>query len=185
MFILFTLAGIPSSAQSTAGHQVELNEHAALADYLAYAALNNAGLKAAFYRWKASLERIPYARSLPDPNFNFTYFIREIETRVGPQRQKVGIMQMFPWLDKLKLKGKAALKAADAEFYRYETLKRNLFFRVKSAYFDFYYALRKMDLLKKNVHLLKQFEQVLESKYRTGTAAGRVGNVNRRAGNSK
>jgi len=170
IFILFALAGIPLSAQNETGRQIEFNEQSTLSDYLAYAALNNAGLKAAFYRWKAALNRIPYVRSLPDPRFNFTYFIREIETRVGPQRQKVGITQMFPWFDKLKLKGKTALKAADAEFHRCEALKQSLFYRVKSTYFDYYFALRKIALLKKNVRLLKHLEQVLETKYRTGTA---------------
>lgn len=171
IFILFTLISIPLSAQNTTGQQIELNENSTLSDYLAYAALNNAGLKAAFYRWKAALERIPYVRSLPDPRFNFTYFIREIETRVGPQRQKVGITQMFPWFDKLKLKGETAKKAADVEFYRYEALKQSLFYRVKSAFLNYYYKLRKIDLLKENVRLLKHLEQVLETKYRTGTAS--------------
>ena len=55
-----------------------------LDDYLAYGALNNPELEAAFNRWKAALEAVPQARSLPDPKFNYGYFIREVETRVGP-----------------------------------------------------------------------------------------------------
>lgn len=62
-----------------------LDAEASVQDYLQYAALNNAGLEAAFNRWKAALERIPQAKSLPDPRFNYTYFVEEVETRVGPQ----------------------------------------------------------------------------------------------------
>jgi len=51
------------------------------ADCLAYAALNNAGLEAAFNRWKTALEKVPQVNSLPDPQFSYSY---EIETRVGP-----------------------------------------------------------------------------------------------------
>ncbi|MEE9371057.1 MAG: hypothetical protein V3W45_06260, partial [Sedimentisphaerales bacterium] len=57
-----------------------------LQDYLRYAALHNAGLKAAFERWKAAIEQIPQAESLPDPKFTYGYFINEVETRVGPQK---------------------------------------------------------------------------------------------------
>ena len=35
----------------------QLNRQSTLSDYLAYAALNNPGLEAAFNRWKAALER--------------------------------------------------------------------------------------------------------------------------------
>ena len=74
----------------------ELTESTGPSDYLAYAALNNAGLKAAFEQWKAAVEQVPQAESLPDPKFTYGYFINEVETRVGPQRQKFGIMQVFP-----------------------------------------------------------------------------------------
>ncbi len=69
----------------------ELSEASGLSDYLAYAALNNPGLEAAFNRWKAALEEVPQVKSLPDPRFNYKYFIQEVETRVGPQRQSLGI----------------------------------------------------------------------------------------------
>ena len=45
----------------------QLTEDSTLSDYLAYAALNNPGLEAAFNRWKASLQQVPQARSLDDP----------------------------------------------------------------------------------------------------------------------
>jgi outer membrane protein TolC len=53
-----------------------LHESATLNDYLAYAALNNPGLEAAFNRWRAALERVPQEKSLPDPRFTYRYFIR-------------------------------------------------------------------------------------------------------------
>ena len=66
-----------------------LNKESAISDYLAYAALNNPGLEAAFNRWKAALQKVPQGRSLPDPQFTYKYFIKEVETRVGPQRHKL------------------------------------------------------------------------------------------------
>ena len=145
-----------------------LNEESALSDYLAYAALNNPGLEATFNRWKAALERIPQARSLPDPRFNYAYFIREVETRVGPQELKVGIAQMFPWFGKLELRGDIALEAANAERQRYEAAKLKLFHRVKKAYYEYYYFGRAMSITEENVQLLSDLEAVARTKYTAG-----------------
>ncbi len=117
----------------------ELKENAPLKDFLAYAALNNPQLEAAFNRWKAALEMVSQARTLPDPRFNYGYFIQEVETRVGPQEQRVGLSQMFPWFGKLKLRGEAALEGANAAQQQYEAAKLKLFDEVNQAYYELYY----------------------------------------------
>lgn len=71
----------------------DANSLVGIEDYLRYAAFNNASLKGSFQSWKAAVEAITQAKSLPDPKFNYGYFIREVETRAGPQRQKFDIMQ--------------------------------------------------------------------------------------------
>jgi outer membrane protein TolC len=147
-----------------------LNEEASLPDYLAYAAFNNPGLEAAFYTWKAELEKIPQVRSLPDPHFTYAYFIEQIETRVGPQRQKFGISQMFPWYRKLLLRGDVALEKANAARERYEAKKLALFFTVKDAYAEYYYLSQAIALTKENVALVKYLEQVARTKYMVGAA---------------
>lgn len=149
---------------------MKITEKSTLADLSTYALLNNPGLKSAFERWQASRARILQAKTLPDPQLTFAYFIREIETRVGPQQAKVGIMQMFPWFGKLKLKGNAAEVVASAEKQRYENLKLNLFYRVRKTYFDYYYISRRIVILKENVQLLENLESVIRERYRTGTA---------------
>jgi hypothetical protein len=76
----------------------DANAPQTLQEYLRQAARNNAGLKAAFEEWKAALEAVPQAKALPDPRFSYGYFIDEVETRVGPQKHRLGIMQVFPGL---------------------------------------------------------------------------------------
>ncbi len=169
-FTLFnrTLWAFPSSPGQ---EKAEINENATLTDYLVYAALNNPGLKAAFFQWKAALEKIPRVRALPDPRFTFVYFVREVETRVGPQRQKIGIMQRFPWFGKLKLKGNVAAEAANARQKIYEGEKSKLFYRVKKTYYEYYYLARAIGVLKENLQLLEYLEGVVRVKYQTGTAS--------------
>ena len=148
----------------------ELNEASGLNDYLAYAALNNPQLEAAFNRWKAALEMVSQARTLPDPRFNYGYFIQEVETRVGPQEQRVGLSQMFPWFGKLKLRSEAALGGANAMQQQYEAAKLRLFDEVKQAYYELYYVGRAVGVATENVELLKLLEEMARSKYESGTA---------------
>jgi len=148
----------------------ELDKKAGLREYLAYAALNNPGLEAAFNRWKAALERVPQVRSLPDPRFTYRYFIEEVETRVGPQRHAVGIAQTFPWFGKLALRSGVALEAANAARQRYEAEKQKLFYRVKNAYHEYYYLGRAIGIVRENRALVRHFERVVRARYRAAAA---------------
>jgi hypothetical protein len=112
----------------------ELTEASGLNNYLAYAALANPQLEAAFNRWKAALEMVTQAHTLPDPRFNYGYFIQEVETRVGPQEQRPGLSQMFPWFGKLKLRSEAAREGTNAALQQYEAAKLKLFDEVKWCY---------------------------------------------------
>lgn len=141
-----------------------------LQDYLRYAALNNAGLKAAFEQWKAALEQVPQAEALPDPRFNYGYFIKEVETKVGPQRHKFGIMQVFPWFGKIEARTDAAAAEAKAARKRYEATKLKLFFEVKDAFYEYAYLASAVEIAKKNLELIKYFEEVARTKYMAAAA---------------
>ena len=159
----------PPHAAAKAGPR-ELDSHAALDEYLRYAALNNPGLEAAFDRWKAALEKSPQATSLPDPRFTYSYFVERVETRVGPQRHRVGLAQTFPWLGKLKLRGDRALAEARAAYEQFATAKLRLFYDVKDAYYELYYLSRALDVTSENMKLIRDLEQVARSQYRVGSA---------------
>jgi outer membrane protein TolC len=148
-----------------------LSESSRLPDYLAYAALNNPGLEAAFNRWKAALQRIPQVKTLPDPKFNYLYYIREVETRVGPQRHGLGIAQVFPWFGKLQLRGDVATEAAHAARRRYDAVKLKLFFDVKDAYYEYYYLAKSVAITRENVNLVKHMENVARSRYKAAAGA--------------
>lgn len=150
---------------------IVLSEESTLSDYLAYAGLHSAELEAAFHRWQAALERIPQVRSLPDPHFSYRYFIREIETRVGPQRQAFEISQMFPWFGKLDLAGDVATEAARAAQQRYEAVKWKLFLEVKDAYYEYYYLRRSIAIARENVELLRHLESVARTRYTAAAGA--------------
>jgi len=147
-----------------------LGKEASLADYLQYAALNNPGLEAAWLRWKAALDKVPQAQALPDPRFNYRYYIQRVETRVGPQRQAAGLAQTFPWFGKLKLQGSVAMEAANVAEQAYETEKLRLFYRVKEAYYEYYYLSRSIAIVRQNQKLLERLEKVATTRYKAGAA---------------
>jgi outer membrane protein TolC len=148
----------------------EPNIPVSLQDYLRYAALNNAGLKVAFEQWKSAVEQVPQARTLPDPKFNYGYFIEEVETRIGPQKQKFGIMQVFPWFGKIDARTDAAAAGAKAARKQYEARKLKLFFEVKEAFYEYTYLARAIEIARENLELVKGFEEVARIKYVAVTA---------------
>jgi len=150
---------------------LELQEKSELSDYLAYAALNNPGLEAAFNQWKAALERVPQVKALPDPRFTYRYFIEKVETRVGAQRQAFELAQTFPWFGKLKLRGYAAFEASEAKRQRYKAKKLKLFREVKDAYYEYYYLWRATTIIGENVRLIQTIEKVLRTRYKAAAAA--------------
>ncbi len=153
------------------GNLPNLDETSTLADYLKYAALNNPGLEAAFNQWKAALEMVSQVTSLPDPRFNYAYYIEEVETRVGPQQHMFGISQTFPWFGKLKLKGNVALEAAKAEREQYEKTKLELFYRVKSAFYEYYYVGRAVAITREHIKLITNLESVARTRFKAGHAS--------------
>lgn len=141
-----------------------------LEDYLSYAALNNAELKSRFHKWRAALNQIPQAKALPDPQFTYSYYIKEVETRVGPQEHKLGIMQKFPWFGKIESRTDAAAAAAKAVKKQYEAKKVEIFMLVKNVYAEFAYLYEAIEIARENLELLKHFEQVARTKYKAATA---------------
>ncbi|MGD2175571.1 MAG: TolC family protein [Candidatus Brocadiaceae bacterium] len=148
-----------------------LEEGAGPEDYLAYAALNNPGLEAAFHRWRAALERVPQAEAPPEPRLTYAYFIREVETRVGPQQHRLGLSQRLPWFGKLDLRGRAAREAAESARQHYEARKLGLFYAVRDAYFEHYYVNEAIGLVRAQRDLLEYLEGVVRARYRTAQAA--------------
>jgi outer membrane protein TolC len=156
------------------GESTKLGANASLADYLTYAALNAPALEAAFYRWKGALEKIEQARALPDPVFSYTYYIRNVETRVGPQRHKLTLSQRLPVTDKLSHRAAAAVHGAHVAQKRYEGVKAALFFRLKKALLEYAYYSGRRTILRAHLTLLRQLEKLIRTLYavkRTNYAA--------------
>lgn len=142
--------------------QEELNR------YLQTAAENNPGLKAKFNEYLAALEVAPQTKGLPDPQIAFGYFIKPVETRVGPQKFKLSASQMFPWFGTLKARENVSVQMAKAKYEAFEEAKSKLFNEVRSTYFNLYFNNKAIEITHENILILETFRNLANIKVKAG-----------------
>jgi outer membrane protein, heavy metal efflux system len=146
----------------------DANNLVRLDDYLQYASLNNANLKAVFEQWKVAIEEVPQAKALPDPQLQYGYYARQSDMQMN---QMIGVMQTFPWFGKIDARTEAAVKSAEAAKQKYQAARLVLFKEVKDGFYEYVYLGKATDIATENLELLKHFEEVARTKHMT-TEAG-------------
>ena len=136
-----------------------------LRGYVAYAMARSPELRASFERWKAATMRISRARRMPEPVIRYSYFVRSVETRVGPQQHRLSLMQSFPWPTALTAGADAASSQARAAQRRFDAEA----LEVQRAVADAYWRLWLVD---EEHRLTMEHDIVLETL--AGTVRGRV-----------
>jgi len=142
-----------------------------LENYLKTAAENNPELKATFSEYMAAMEKVPQVGALPDPQVAFGYFIEPVETRVGPQKWKFNLAQSFPWFGLLEAKENVATEMANAKFEIFENTKSNILFEVKTAFYNYYFIEKAIEITKENMNILQVFKRLSLVKIEAGKAS--------------
>ncbi len=139
-----------------------------LEHYIHQALQRNPTLQEAIARYRAALQKVPQVTALPDPMLSFTQFIRNAETRVGPQLNTLMLTQKFPWFGKLDLKGRVVFKEAAARYQVYRAREREIIARVKRAFYDLSYVDRAAEISQEDQLLLEHYEELAQIRYSTG-----------------
>ena len=139
-----------------------------LEDYFVIAAENNPGLKGKYKAFEAALEKIPQAQSLNDPNLSFGYFISPVETRLGPQRMRFSLTQMFPWFGTLKMQGDVATVLAEVKHQEFLDARNSLYNEVSAIYFPLLEVLELIEIEKENLQILETYKSIATSTYENG-----------------
>jgi cobalt-zinc-cadmium efflux system outer membrane protein len=139
-----------------------------LDEYLVYAAENNLGLKAKYAEFEASMQRIDQVNTLSNPTFSFGYFISPVETRVGPQRMKFSLSQMFPWFGTLDAKEDIATKHAESKYQEFVAYKLSLYRDVKKAYYPLSELNEHIRLQQENLTLLTSYKELATIQFANG-----------------
>lgn len=148
-----------------------------LKDLLTEALNNNPEIVAAQKRYEASRQRPTQVSSLPDPMFSPEY---NSSGRPWPgaglgtsMTSNIGFMvsQEVPFPGKRKLAGDMAVKESEAEWQQYQQVQLSVVSRLKQAYYKRAYAFATVDVLDRNIELLRKFLRITEARYSVGKAA--------------
>ncbi|MCF7668730.1 MAG: TolC family protein, partial [Verrucomicrobia bacterium] len=148
----------------------DIEQNPSISNYVKYALLNNPGIRSAFKEFRAQIQRISQAESLPDPRITYGYFLSSVETRVGPQEHRLSLSQMFPWWGKLELSAEVEKRIAFVKYEEFRAARLDLVNRVKNSYYDLYFTRRKTNIIEENIQLLKGYLSSVLAKYESGSA---------------
>lgn len=154
LFLLCFLANGGVSAESA---------DAAAEELLREAYAQSPSLRAAHARWEAALEKVPQARSLPDPRLGYGIFVRRMETR-----QVFRVEQMFPGPGKRNLEADIASEAAEAAADELESVAADVRRNLLVFLAEWIAAQQSEVLIKENLRLVEKLEQVALQRYRSG-----------------
>ena len=142
-----------------------------LEGYLEVAGKNNPGLQSRFNDYMAALEIVPQVKALPDPQVAFGYFIKPVETRLGPQELRISASQMFPWFGTLEARGSVASQTAKAKYEAFEDAKSSLFNEVRATYYNIYFTGKAIEITVENLDILSTFRNLALIKIEAGLAS--------------
>lgn len=142
-----------------------------LDDYLMQAAENNPGLKASYLEFEAALQKSAQVKAIPDLALSFGYFVSPVETRVGPQRAKFSLVQMFPWFGTNGTKENAIEFNAQAKYHEFLDRKHELYYLVKKAYYPIMELNEHISWQEENLEILNTYKRLSTTSFSNGKGA--------------
>lgn len=136
-----------------------------LASYLEQAARNNPQINADFMLYKASLEKIPQAGAIPDPELEVGFFFKPMETLMGKQVADFTLMQMFPWFGTRKAARSEASEMARMAYEKFRDSRNTLWYDVKAQWYQLSNLNEQYKTTENTIDLLKQLEQLALTRF--------------------
>ncbi len=168
-FVMVGFLPLFSDADST--DAVSSEEKVVLSDLIQEALEQNPQSRAAYEVWQASLQRIGQAKGFPDPILSFAHFGQSVETRVGPQTDKISLSQRIPFFGKLALKGKVAERNSSIQEAAYEKTRADIGLGVKEAFFSLYWFEKAIAIREEERDVLKRLSHIALKKYEADQAS--------------
>jgi len=174
--VLFcVIIGYPAAGESDSGSRISVEPDfqpvvTQLSEYMNLALRSNPSIQSAWYNWQRELKQVLAVRGLPDPTIQFGYFLENIETAVGPQEWKLGVMQMIPWPGKLSVQGTIQNGKALSAYHRLQAVIADVLSQVQTVYLDAYFLEKSIWITQKHLSLVRQWEEVILTKYRSASA---------------
>jgi len=133
---------------------------------------NNAEIRAARFRFEAATKRPSQAGAPPEPRLTLanvgvgqpfsSLSVSEFAYR------GIGFAQEIPFPGKLGLAAEEAQREADSERQNYRSMVLEKTSQLKTAYYDWYFAIKSIEITAKNCDLLDRLEQIARARYAVG-----------------
>jgi outer membrane protein TolC len=133
---------------------------------------NNPEIRAARFRFEAATKRPSQAGALPDPRLTLANVgvgqpfsglsVSEFAYR------GIGFAQEIPFPGKLSLAAEQAQREADSERQNYRSIVLEKTSQLKTAYYDWYFVTKAIEITTKNRDLLDRLEQIARARYAVG-----------------
>lgn len=159
----FDPAGMLNAAEMGTRQPVEF--------FVSQALATHPSIQAARQRVAAELDRIPQVSSLPDPQFNNTFWPLEdnaIQTAAGRVANQMSLQQGIPFPDKLRTKAAVVSREAQVAQAEVERIERQITESVRLAYYEIWYATRAIAIIEQTRDLVTDLTKVAEARYRSG-----------------
>lgn len=141
----------------------QLNTNAPLHDFLLFAMLNQPQVEAAYYDWAASVQRITFERSLPDPRLTFSSDISDMVMSLMP-----GLMMDFPGPGKLKWAANVATAESEGKYFAFEWSVLQTAFALKKAYYNLHFLDAKVKVNQEMLRLAGEIERLARAQNEAG-----------------
>jgi outer membrane protein TolC len=147
--------------------------------YLSVAAKNNPTVLQKYAEYRASLQKVPQAGGLPDPDVSLGVFLSPMELIGGKQVADIRLMQMFPWFGVLKNAKDEMSLMAKAKYESFRDAKLQVFFDVQSKWYELQKVKQNIRISEKNIELLHTIERLAIVRFKavpagSGASSGRT-----------
>ena len=129
-------------------------------------------IRGAQYRVDAAMKRPSQVGTLPEPKFSVSNF--GVGHPVSRLRHSdfayvgVGVSQEVPYPGKLGLAAEEARRGAEADRQNYRTIVLSATAELKALYYDWFGAIKSIEITGKNRELLQRLEQIARVRYAVG-----------------
>ena len=143
-------------------------QQSGLSLYIEEALVQNLTLEAQRMQIEANREGVFQAQYLPAPTINVAGFVQPIETKVGPQRMKIGIQQSLPWFGTRSLQQEHAVNTVIQAEQKLIELERQLILDLKKIWFPMVELEQRISVLKAHRDIVQTVEQIASRRLESG-----------------
>jgi outer membrane protein TolC len=138
-----------------------------LLSYLEISAKNNPEVQIKFTEYQASLQLVPQAGSLSDPELSLGVFLKPMELVAGNQIADLRLMQMFPWFGVLRNAKDEVSLMANAKYEIFRDAKLQLFYDVQRDWYELFKIRKEITVSEKNIEILRVIEQLSTVRFKS------------------